>query len=185
MRSDQLVTQFEEFQKLIKDYRSLLLKSRNSVNDIVENHAQIDIQRSILNRKHAGLQKYIQKFGRNPRMNDGVWNHVYSCYSNAFSADILQRVGPSIDGVLQDLDYILGTLITINEKEFQKMLENQQKKMEAAQPTKKNHWNFVNPFWLSWEFLKLLWKHKIIAGIATLGIGLATAYLTHIFGWNN
>lgn len=182
MQLEQLITKFEEFQQMIKTYRALLLKSRDMIGDIVRNHDEIAEKRSILNREHAGLQKYIRKFGKNPRMNDGVWNLVYSCYDNAFSADILQRVGPSLDGVMQDLDYILGTLTSIDEAEFQKALEAKPKKTETSQSIKKNYWNFVNPFWLIWKFLELLWKHKVISGTAT---ALITAYLIYKFGWNN
>ena len=177
-----LVKDFEKFQKLIKDYRTLLLKSRNTIGDIVKNHDEIAENRSILNRQHAGLQKYIKKFGRNPKMSDGVWDLVYSCYDNAFSADILQRVGPSLDGVTQDLDYILGTLTSIDEAEFKKVLENKPKKVKPSQPIKRNYWDFVNPFWLVWKFLELLWEHKVISGTIT---ALITAYLIYKFGWNN
>jgi hypothetical protein len=47
-----------------------------------------------------------------------------------------------------------------------------------------NYWNYVNPFWLIWQFLKLLWRHKIISTIATIIIGLITAYLIDLFGWS-
>ena len=47
-----------------------------------------------------------------------------------------------------------------------------------------NYWNYVNPFWLIWQLLKLLWRHKIISVIVTIIIGLITAYLTYLFGWS-
>lgn len=182
MQLDQLITKFEDFQRMIKVYRALLLESRDMIGNITKNYDKIVEQRSVLNREHAGLHRYIRKFGKNPHMNDGVWNLVYSCYDNAFSADILQRVGPSLDGVMQDLDYILGTLTLIDEAEFQKTLENKPKKIETHQQIKKDYWNFVNPFWLIWKFLELLWDHKIISGTVT---ALITAYLIYKFGWNN
>jgi len=59
MQLDQLITKFEEFQEKVNAYSTLLLKSSGMLGDIEKNHDKITKQRSILNREHAGLQKYI------------------------------------------------------------------------------------------------------------------------------
>ena len=59
-------------------------------------------------------------------MSDGVWNVTYSPYDMAFSDDILLRVGPALDAVINDLDWIIGKLENeeINSEQTDKGVSN-------------------------------------------------------------
>jgi hypothetical protein len=122
MKREELIKEIDKFKSRTKSFRKLLLESRDAVADIVRNHDKIAKQRSELIRIYAHLEKYIILFGNNPRMSDGVWVVTYPVYTNAFSADILQRIGPSLNAVIQDQDYILGRLDSMTNKDFKNML---------------------------------------------------------------
>lgn len=123
MNREDLIKEIEIFKDNTEELRKLLLDSRDCVGDIVENHDKIRKLRSTLNRIRARLEKFILLFGNNPRMSDGVWNILYPVYDNAFSDDILSRVGPSLNVVLQDQDYIIGKLESIDNKEFNEKIK--------------------------------------------------------------
>lgn len=57
------------------------------------------------------------------------------------------------------------------------------KERKALQKVKSNTWNFVNPPWLVWEFLKFLWRHRVHSVIITIIAGLIVYYLAWRFGW--
>lgn len=54
------------------------------------------------------------------------------------------------------------------------------KERKTLQKVKSNTWNYINPFWLTWRFLVLMWDHKILSGII---IALISGYLIWRFGW--
>ena len=115
-RSD-IKEKISAFRADVQKLRDLLLSSRNSMARIVKNHEAIDELRTQLNTCYGRLEKYITRLGNRPRMSDGVHRQSYPVYSNAFSSDVLQRSGPSLDAVLQDLDYILGKLDSLSDNE--------------------------------------------------------------------
>lgn len=118
MKLSDLKGQIESFYQKVQSYRSLLIESRNPyIPEIEENHDKINEQKRILIRDYAKLESYIKKWGKDPKMSDGVHKIWYSSYDNAFSSDILLRVGPSIDAVLDDLDFIIGKLETENQED--------------------------------------------------------------------
>jgi uncharacterized protein (TIGR02391 family) len=121
MNKRELIQEILMFRDEVETFRQLLLDSRDSMMpDIVRNHEDISKQRSALVRKRARLSHFISKFGKNPRMRDGVNPEYYQVYDNAFSTDILIRVGPSIEAVIQDLDHIIGSLEGMRNEEFEK-----------------------------------------------------------------
>lgn len=135
MKRTELIEKITDFQKATIDYSKLLLESRDSVMpDIVRNHDLIDESKSKLSRTFAGLEKYIVKFGNNPKTNDGVWNVMYSPYNNAFTSDVLVRVGPSIDMVIDDLNIVLGRLESVTDEEFENKVSN-----KNIKPSKLEH----------------------------------------------
>lgn len=108
------------FRNTVQSYRDLLSESRDQIMpDIVRNFDEISSLRTTLNKLYAGLEKYINKLGKNIETSDGVWNVTYSPYDNAFTNDTLIRVGRSTDLIINDLDYIIGKLESMNEAEFQ------------------------------------------------------------------
>ncbi len=118
MKNKEVKTNLEEFYKKVRAYRDLLLESRNAyMPEIEKNHEQIAQQKKDLIRDYAKLQSVIEKFGKKPKMNDGVWNVWFSPYDNAFTSDTLIRVGPSLDAVLEDLDFAIGKLEGIDDEE--------------------------------------------------------------------
>ena len=190
---EELKDKILNFREKVDKYRSLLLESRgNYMMEIVRNHEEIGKRKAELNMIYGRLENYIAKLGNNPKMRDGVNPEYFPVYNNAFSADILERVGPSTDAVLQDLDYILGKLDRLSEEELN-MLFNQKKiikeprlelqranrPLDEAKKREINYWNFVNPFWLIWQLITLMWKHKIISTIVG---GLILAYLKSCIG---
>lgn len=184
---EELKNEIQKFRKQVIEFKELLLVSSTRYR-IITNQKEIDDMRASLNRTYATLERYIKSLGKNPAMSDGVWNVIYPAYDNAFSPDTLVRVIPSLDRVLQDLDYIIGRLSVMMEEEFQKVIMPPEEKQETLYKTTTNYWNYVNPFWLIWRLIVLMWKHKIISGIISVIIliitGLIIAYLTHKFGWN-
>jgi len=178
----ELKTSISEFRTKVQAYRNLMAESRDNVMpEIVKNGRQISQMRAELNAEHGRLEKYIAKFGNNPRMSDGVNPQVYPVYSNAFSSDILLRVGPSTDAVLQDLNYITGKLNGLTEGELAEALQPPKKEVPQATPST-NYWHMTNPFWWVWEFAKLIWKHKLIFVIITL---LGVLAVDYSLAWRN
>lgn len=107
-----------QFKNEVKEYRDLLSESRDHIMpEIVRNFEHLDQYRTSLIKQYASLETYIKKFGKGPKLNDGVWNVFYSPYDNAFTKDTLIRVGPSTDAILNDLDYIIGKLENIKNNE--------------------------------------------------------------------
>lgn len=178
----ELKTAITEFRQRVQEYRDLMSASRDSVMpEIVRNRQQISQMRAELNAEHGRLEKYLAKFGNNPRMSDGVNPQIYPVYSNAFSSDILLRVGPSTDAVLQDLNYIIGKLNGLTEEEFKEALQPPKKETPQPPPST-NYWHMTNPFWWIWEFAKLIWKHKLISVIITL---LGVLAVDYSLAWRN
>ncbi len=125
MNKDHLTNEVSNFREAVENYKRLLLESRDSMMpEIVRNYEQISIGRTALVRKYASLEKYLDKLGKRPRMRDGVNPEYYPVYHNAFSTDILLRVGPSLGAVEQDLDYVLGKLDSMSEEEVAGLLRS-------------------------------------------------------------
>ncbi len=124
MNKDECKKTIQEFRGKIESYRKLLLSSRDSIMpNIVRNHGEIDQQKSELNSIYGGLENYIKKLGKNPKINDGVWNIWFSPYDNAFTSDTLVRIGPSIEATLGDLDYILGKIKSMTKEDWSDLFE--------------------------------------------------------------
>lgn len=145
--------------------------------EIVRNGLEIAEKRRELNVEFGKLEKFISKFGKNPRMSDGVNPSTYSVYSNAFSNDILLRVGPSTDAVIQDLDYLTGRLNGMSETEFQQIANP-----VIANNKNRNYWQYTNPIWWIWEAIRFLWSHKIFASLFFILTVLAIDYS---LAWEN
>lgn len=119
-----LKERFESFYQRVKAYRALLIESRSSyMSEIVKNKEKIEDERQGLIREYAKLDEHIKLLGNNPKISDGVWNIWYSPYSNAFTTDLLIRVGRSLDAVISDLDWIIGKL-EANTEEINKVTPN-------------------------------------------------------------
>lgn len=178
----ELKTAISEFCEKVQSYRDLMLRSRNrSTPRIERNEQQIAQMRSDLNAEHGRLEKYIIKFGNDPKMRDGVNPHIYPVYNNAFSNDILPRVGPSIDLVLQDLNYITGKLNGITEDEFIEALQPPRRENPQSAPSK-NYWHLTNPLWWLWIFAKWIWQHKLISAMFTI-VGILA--IDYSLAWKN
>ena len=137
--------------------------------------------RTELNGEFGRLERFITRFGNNPRGNDGVNPHVYPVYHNAFSPDILLRVGPSTDAVLQDLDYIAGRLNGMTDDEFASVV-NPVGRANTEPLPERNYWQMTNPVWLVWVATRLVWKHKILTGGITI-LGLLA--IDYSLAWHN
>jgi hypothetical protein len=175
MKLEEFKTEITQFKKGVTSYQRLLRSYFDYPGDVGDLGSKISTIRSGLLKKYAQLELYIKAIGRNPRLHDGVWANLYSAYDNGLSEDIISRVGPSVDAMLTDLDYIDGKLGTLDEKDFKKLFSRNTQNVGST-----NKWNYVNPFWLSWQLFVLAWDNKIISGII---IGLVVAYLVWKFGW--
>lgn len=183
MTLERLRTLVTAFRQQVRDYRDLLLGSRDLVMpEIVRNGEVIEQARATLNTDFGRLQRYIRLFGNNPRMNDGVNPHVYDVYSNAFSADILLRAGPSLDAVLPDLDYIAGRLNGMTEDEFAEATRPRRREEPANFNAARDYWRITNPFWIISELGKIIWRHKLVSFIITV-IGLFA--IDYSLAWRN
>ena len=182
MTLEEFRTAISEFRQKVRDYRALMVRSRDNVMpEIVRNGQEVAQMRTELNEDFGRLQRYIQKFSNNPRMNDGVNPVVYAAYPNAFSNDILLRVGRSTDAVLQDLDYIIGQLNGITENEFRNTMNPPQQENNLPQPTR-NYWHMTNPIWWLWKIVRLIWKHKVVSLLIAL-VGLLA--IDYSLAWRN
>lgn len=131
MNLEQLITAIINFRQQVQEYRDLMVRSRDRVvPEIRRNGEEIRQMRASLTGELGRLERYIRTIGNNPRMTDGVHQQAYSVYHNAFSADILLRVGPSTDAVLQDLDYIAGRLNGMTEDEFNEIMNPEPRERE-------------------------------------------------------
>lgn len=99
-----------------------------------------------------------------------------SVYANAFSADILLRVGPSLDAVLQDLDYILGKLDSMSDLELGPLFDGHKNSYPVE-----NSGNFHKRYWK--ELFRRLWKW-IKNPVVDLVVLLLGALLVYLFGLN-
>lgn len=127
MNKGKLTKEISAFRDEVEGFKKLLLRSRDSMMpEIVRNHDEIAEMRRALVRKYASLEKYLDKLGKRPKMRDGVNPEYYPVYHNAFSTDILLRVGPSLEAVEQDLDYVLGKLESMPEDEVDDLIKNKQ-----------------------------------------------------------
>lgn len=171
MKLSDLREKIISFKNGVKNYRQLLMSSLDYMAEISSNHQEIEEQRSELVKTYAKLEIYIKTIGKNPRLHDGVWATLYSAYDNGLSADIINRVGPSIDAMLTDLDYIEGKLEDISDKEFDDIFNKKETQKrtgnEESNDKKKreDYWNLVNPFWLLFQLGRIIWKHKIVTDL--------------------
>ena len=199
MNLTELKQEIQTFKDLVIDYRKLRLASRDALANTVTNHELIADARAQLTQTYARLEEPIKKIGNRPRLSDGVNRGLYSPYINAFTADVLQRVGKSIDAVIDDLNYISGKLSAKEDADIQKMLhpteaadskpvhshatDRESKPEPNGTGSRNNKWNYVNPVWLIWQVLRLMWRFKIISFVLTIIGGLVVAYVSHQFGW--
>ena len=114
---EELQKEISEFYNGVVVYRDLLSKSYNQFVRIIKNHEELEKMRSDLSRGYGALSKYIKQIGNYPMRSD-VGGGPYPVYEIAFSKDILQRRGPCIESVIQDLEYMVGVLDGISENEF-------------------------------------------------------------------
>jgi len=149
--------------------------------EIRRNHQQITQMRSELNEEYGRLERYILVLGNNPRKRDGVNPEYYFVYHNAFSSDILLRVGPSVDAVIQDLDYIMGKLNGMTEDGFREAMHPSRQESIPAVPSR-NYWHITNPLWWLWELAKWIWQHKLIS-IVIAAVGLLA--VDYSLAWQN
>ncbi len=129
----EVIQKIEEFRKACKEYRALLVNSRDRIMpDIVRNHHKIDEEKIKLNRLFAVIEKYVVAFGNKPMMSDIGSNGYYSPYRIAFTSDILLRVGKCLDGVIDDLNVVLGRIEASSDEEFEEKM-NPPKEREKEQ----------------------------------------------------
>jgi len=182
MTLDQLKTNLLELKQKVQRFRRLLVESRDSVMpESTRNHQLIAQMRSELNVDYGKLERSIRKFGNNPRMSDGVNPVFYPVYNNAFSSDILLRVGPSLDAVIQDLEYIAGKLNGMTDDEFREALQPPRQEKAPVMPSG-NSWHTTNRSGWWWKFAKLIWQHKVASLIITL-LGLSA--IDYSLAWQN
>ena len=124
---ENLIKEINQFREDTKKYRDLLSGSRNEFVEIIRNHKQISDMRSDLNKKYGYLEKYFYRFGRRPLGCDGVNPVKYSVYDSGLSNDILQRRGPSLDAMINDLDFIVGKLESISQSEIDDIFNEKEK----------------------------------------------------------
>lgn len=152
-----------DFQNSCRAYRELLLESRDSMlPEIVRNFDLIDSSKANLNRSLASIERYIVKFGNGPRLSDGVHNVVYSPYHNAFTSDTLLRVGPSLDGVIDDLNIVIGRIEASSDKDFKKKMNSGNGKPHSE------YWGMIFDSFLGWAKKHL---SEIITGIIITVVG--------------
>lgn len=187
MNKEKLAEEISVFRDKVGAFKKLLLRSRDSVMpEIVRNHDEIASMRRALVRKYASLEKYLDKLGKRPKMRDGVNPEYYPVYHNAFSTDILLRVGPSLEAVEQDLDYVLGKFESISEDELAGLLKNK----ELADPktiasARTNNEGVKNPHKQYWgKLLSDIWAWVKEHILATVIAGLILAGLVYLLGWN-
>ncbi len=166
MTIDQLKEKIEEFYHQIKSYRELLSQSRDSTVQIVRNRDEINQNRSELSKKYGALSKYIKNIGNYPLRSD-VGGGPYPVYVTALSTDILQRRGPCIDAVIQDLEYILGRLESLSEEEFDFIMNPRRPEEKTSNP----HREYWTMLWKQvWGWIK---NHtsQIFIGVVIIVIG--------------
>lgn len=100
----------KRFRSDVKDYRDLLRQSTGSLLDIEKNHEELSIRKSSLIKQHAVLEDVIAQYSKKPHYFDPVWRVSLDVYELGLSTDILQRRGPALNAMLDDLDYIQAKL---------------------------------------------------------------------------
>ena len=196
MKLDNLRKNILIFKNEVKVYRNLLMSSLDCMGEVDSNHQKIDDKRSRLIKTYAKLEIYIETIGKNPRLHDGVWATLYPAYDNGLSADIVSRVGPSLDAMLTDLDYIEGKIENISEKKFNSIFNKKyrskktKKSKESSIDKKRNeYWNYTNIFWLFYQLVCVIWKHKIISILIIIlglfAIDYALAWKNALWVWNS
>lgn len=96
-------------------------------------------------------------------MSNGVWNVSYSPYANAFTKDVLPRIGKSTDLIIGDLDYIIGKLEVMSEKELNNLFidkNSKGKNLDNAKSLHKEYWRMIYKNIINW-----VTENKIISGI--------------------
>ena len=164
-----------DFRNKVVEYSNLYVKSCDGIlQKIIKNYEALAKLKTTIRMNFGKLEFCIKKFGKYPYINNGVNFGTYSVYSNAFSDDIPLRVGSSLGYVIQDLEYIIGKLEDMTEKDFKGAFKERKKNNRA------NYWNYVNLPWLIYRLLVLAWDHRIITGII---VGLVVAFLAYKLGW--
>lgn len=98
------------FKKELSEYRDLLHSSTGPLLNVVKNGEELRERKSSLIKQFATLEDIIAQYSKKPYYFDPVWKVSLDAYELALSTDILQRRGPALDGVLDDLDYIEAKL---------------------------------------------------------------------------
>jgi len=203
MNKNQLTNKISNFRDAVAGFKQLLLNSRDTMMpEIISNHEKISADRRVLIREYASLEKYLDKLGKKPRRRDGVNPEYYPVYLNAFSTDTLLRVGPSLEAVEQDLDYVLGKLEGMSEEEAINSVKDSpvgpktiafagggSEKSESVTigipPEKISIKHVKNPHKQYWgKLLHDIWAWTREHVLATIIGGLILAFLIYLLGWN-
>lgn len=128
MNLEELKKEIEDFKNDCITYRKELRRAREPMlPGFVHNTHLAQELRSKLNIKLGALQHYITTIGKNPRS-----SHGQLAYSTAFAYEqgMIIRVGPALDAVIQDLDYITGAISSLSDKEFNKIFNSDDSQLE-------------------------------------------------------
>lgn len=120
MNKSDFESRISEFYKNVKEYKELLFRSLDNGANLVRNVNKINEERSNLNIMYGKLSKYIKKLGNYPYLSD-IGGGPYPAYEVGLSADIIQRRGPCLEAIMQDLEYILGKLDEMSKEEFSRI----------------------------------------------------------------
>lgn len=183
MTVQQLKVTISDFRGSVENYRDLLVKSRDDVIPrITRNREEIERMRKVLNGQYGRLHEYLKKLGKRPVLGEPATGNGYEAYGTAFSGDnLLMRVGPSINAVLQDLDYIAGRLDRMTEAELAAICYPREREAAAREETR-NYWELTNPAWWAYEIARWLWQHKFASAVVTV-LGLLA--IDYSLAWQN
>lgn len=146
MKKSQLIKEYTEFLNEAEQFRRLLLASVNAVLEINSNFQEIRAYRKNLIGRTTKLATSLKKLSRKPRFSDPFHGVLISAYDNAFSSDILQRTGRSLDAVIDDLTQIIARLTSMSAEEYARMFPtraNAGGKSQQVQPF--DFWQLVHP----------------------------------------
>ena len=127
-----------KFRQDVQKYKDLLHRSTGPLLDIEKNHDQLRAMKTSLIKQYAQLEDVIAEYSKKPKYFDPVWRVALDAYELALSSDILQRRGPALDAILDDLDYILAKL----ESNPKRKINRQQQSIRKAPPKTKSENEF-------------------------------------------
>ena len=134
MELEELKKEIDDFKAACKAYKKELVRLQDPMMPFFVGSSELSNKlRSELNSKYGFLENYIRKLGRNSRNQYGQ-----PAYGTAFANEMgmILRVGPALDAVIQDLDYIKGKIASITEEDFNNMFSTKKQLSEAAMEEK-------------------------------------------------